>query len=863
MARIKHILLIFILFGLFNRTDAQDFVFSTIDVSQGLSDNQIRYISQLPDGRMVFTTSGSINIYDGSCFRYIHRLPGDIFPLPNYDGFYRIYQGNDSLLWIKEKHKLMCVDLRTEKYIDPLSTAVSKDIINNIDDIFMDENKRIWLLSRDKLIHKSGKFTINIPRQAGKLQDITSDPNHVFLFFDTGSLYCYNLSDSSWEFVSPAYQERYRRDFANTSLVIKSGKKIYQVRNGKKGGFFSFDISKRQWKTILQTNYRLNTLIVTADDTAYITCEGGIWMINLQTDEQSFMRVLKTVEGRKIQTMITTIFSDRRQGIWVGTLNQGLLYYHPARFKLRHIGKTYFNEEDTDLEVLGFAQDTSGDIYVKTQKQIYRYESIGDNGHKFIPVPTYALPGFIKEKFDELHITKDLKADETVRLIDSRGWKWTGTRDGLRLLRAGIEKEQIFYTKDGLSNNFIQALLEDRNGDIWVTSSAGISKIHIEDTDKRLHFSTFNTLNGALHGEYSLGSIYQAADSTLYFGGINGFNTLKSNTKTEASLPFRPVFINLFLKGQLVEIGNIYDHRIILSKSPAFTKNLELSYDQNFLTFEFSALNYQNPEQTYYRYKMVGVDQQWRSVANESQTGGAIEKGILRASYTNLSPGNYTLLVAASADNVDWSVGTSKISITITPPWWKSNFAYMIYTALVISFVFLFAYSYSSYTKRKLKRKHNEDILLLRIRNLIDQCNLLEAEKGNYLSAEIKTEEPSNAAAQQHNLADTDFLRKAMEFINKNLNEPDYSVGQLSRDLCMDRTGLYRKLVGLLDKSPSLFIRSIRLQRAAQLIIENELSIAEIAENVGFSSSSYLSKCFQQQYGCKPSEYALKAKKST
>ena len=75
----------------------------------------------------------------------------------------------------------------------------------------------------------------------------------------------------------------------------------------------------------------------------------------------------------------------------------------------------------------------------------------------------------------------------------------------------------------------------------------------------------------------------------------------------------------------------------------------------------------------------------------------------------------------------------------------------------------------------------------------------------------------------------------------------------------MERTGLYRKLVTMLDQSPSLFIRNIRLQRAAQLITEGKLSITEIAEHTGFSSSSYLSKCFQEMYGCRPSEYAEKS----
>ncbi len=76
-------------------------------------------------------------------------------------------------------------------------------------------------------------------------------------------------------------------------------------------------------------------------------------------------------------------------------------------------------------------------------------------------------------------------------------------------------------------------------------------------------------------------------------------------------------------------------------------------------------------------------------------------------------------------------------------------------------------------------------------------------------------------------------------------------------------TGLYKKLISLLDQSPSLFIRNIRLQKASQLIIEQKHSITEIAEIVGFNSSSYFSKCFYEMYQCKPSEYAEKMQKST
>ena len=69
---------------------ANDFLFTSINTSHGLSDNQIRYILQLPDGRMVFTTNGNINLYDGIHFSYLHRTDKNVYPLKQYDGFYQM-----------------------------------------------------------------------------------------------------------------------------------------------------------------------------------------------------------------------------------------------------------------------------------------------------------------------------------------------------------------------------------------------------------------------------------------------------------------------------------------------------------------------------------------------------------------------------------------------------------------------------------------------------------------------------------------------------------------------------------------------------------------------------------------------------
>lgn len=99
------------------------------------------------------------------------------------------------------------------------------------------------------------------------------------------------------------------------------------------------------------------------------------------------------------------------------------------------------------------------------------------------------------------------------------------------------------------------------------------------------------------------------------------------------------------------------------------------------------------------------------------------------------------------------------------------------------------------------------------------------------------------------------LIRKARCIVERHLNDTEYGVEQLAHDLCMERTGLYKKLTALTGTSPVVFIRCIRLQRAAELLKESKLTINEIAALTGFSSPSYFAKCFKKEYGVSPSDY--------
>ena len=116
----KHILLYPVLFICFLAclpANALPYVFSRLDASDGLSDNQVQHILQLPDGRMVFTTLGNINLYDGMRFHYIHRNDSDVYAIDGYHGHYHVYVGDHERLWVKDYGKAWCLDLRHERYL--------------------------------------------------------------------------------------------------------------------------------------------------------------------------------------------------------------------------------------------------------------------------------------------------------------------------------------------------------------------------------------------------------------------------------------------------------------------------------------------------------------------------------------------------------------------------------------------------------------------------------------------------------------------------------------------------------------------------------------------------------------------------
>ncbi|WP_440133689.1 response regulator transcription factor, partial [Chitinophaga sancti] len=141
----------------------------------------------------------------------------------------------------------------------------------------------------------------------------------------------------------------------------------------------------------------------------------------------------------------------------------------------------------------------------------------------------------------------------------------------------------------------------------------------------------------------------------------------------------------------------------------------------------------------------------------------------------------------------------------------------------------------------------NFEMLLSRIRNIITQQQTLKKTFQQHIEAH-----PEEIAISSQ---DEQFIQQALQIVEKNISNPDFSVEELSRELFMSRVSVYKKLLTLTGKPPIEFIRSIRLKRAAQLLEKSQLTIAEIAYEVGFNNPKYFSRYFKLEYGVLPSAF--------
>jgi len=443
------------------------------------------------------------------------------------------------------------------------------------------------------------------------------------------------------------------------------------------------------------------------------TEDGGLNKINLV--ENSFTTFKPT--GKKSSIAYHNIHGLLVTGdsLWVGTFMHGLDIMNIKTGRvIRHYNAGPGPGELKNNFIITIYKTRAGDILVGTQNGLFRYNRQTDD---FSPVPFFESQiqtlwedeqgtlwactrgNGVKYYNPQTNQKGSLLFDPNnanslcnnyVNGIyeDSKMNLWFATDGGLCKFQKDKKIFTWFTTKNGMPDNLIFRILEDEKNNLFVSTSKGLVYLNPANGNIR----TYTKSNGLLSDQFNYNSGYKDVDGRMFFGSVKGLVSFKPEEFImNTGIP--PVFITG------LEVNN---HEISanmagspLNQSIIYTKAISLPYDQSTLSIDFAALSYTVPDMNEYSCKMEGLDKDW-----------TLLKKNRKVYYTKLPPGNYTFKVKGSNSSGIWNPKEAMLAIYISPPFWQSLWAYILYVVLISGIAYLLIKSYLNRVVEKNRRSY-------------------------------------------------------------------------------------------------------------------------------------------------------------
>lgn len=415
---------------------------------------------------------------------------------------------------------------------------------------------------------------------------------------------------------------------------------------------------------------------------------GGLCRYNPKT--KTFKRYCKGDGSGLSDNVIWALLIDSERRVWAGT-NDGLNLFHTETNSFTSLNINNSNLSNNMVRCL--FEDDKKRLWVGTQRGLNIQEK---GGTQFTVITS--------DNSKENNLSNDW-----IRTInnDRNGNIWIGTfAGGINLYDELSNSFLSRGEKDGLPDNMISAIQADESNNLWISTGRGLAYL---DTKNRT-FRNYNTIGGLQDYQYNINASYVTHRGEFLFGGNNGFTLfipevikgIKSN-----KYPPRVALTSMRIFNKEVIPG---EEGSPLTQQINETDHILLDYDQNVITFDFSALNFIQPERNQYAYKLDGFEKDWNYIDNKRS-----------ATYTNLEPGSYTFSVKASNNDGIWNDEGHHLRIDILPPFWGTWwFKTLLLTVSIIAGLLVL-----NTVRNRIKEKIriNKIIAELELKALIAQMN--------------------------------------------------------------------------------------------------------------------------------------------
>lgn len=814
LIRLYGLIMVFLLSSLtaLAEDSTRDRRFRVINAADGLADNSAQTIKSTFSGRLVVSTIGHINFYDGSGFTHISS--GDSrYLLPKYKGHYHLYFDDSHHLWLKDKGMVTCVNMLTEQFVSDIGSIFqAQGVKGHVEDMFVDSSGSIWLVQGNNIYSRHGK--VSLPLRKGRvLQDMDICDNIVLLFYDDCQVDVYDIIAKKKLYSTNSLNHEEVKDYQESSVIYKYRNGFFQIRNGNnKAVLMWFDLGTRQWTKVLSTDYYLSNMTV-KDDVLYIASAYGYWTYDTDSRQIEHYEMIKLTDGRELLTDMNCIEFDRQGGMWIGTEKRGLLYS-------KYI-KSPFNVMtwDNPLSVK----------YAEMMDKVCTYDMLV-KGHR-------------------LNCTYK----------DSRGWIWVGSLNGLYYFKPGQKDSICVKKEDGMVNDVVHSIIEDGKHNIWVSTSNGIVGLVIKN-GKVTFVNSFINSDGIPAEAFVNGRAMRLDDGTIVMQALDhvvSFNPMKMSIMEGNNILLHPKFVRLQVNGTNIFAGTEIDGRVVTEKAISRLNTIELPSTQNSLSLKFSSLNYFRPIQTYYRYRVSGLQDKWVMLSYYNSRGLVDKNGILHLPLLGLEPGNYMVEVQASMYPGKWTTPPVKVVVRIKEPWWRTTGLTLLISGVFLILIIWNIVIFSGNSRLKMKRNVSEVELFRRIDGFISRAESCRMEKQTRRSVNDESEDVTSGAD-----LDKDAVELLMELVPYSRNgKLDHNVlVQLAMKKRIKLTDIYDIITNNIFRSPALLTMAMLLEKASRDLIESGMTVEEIAEKNNFASPNYFIAMFFRRYGMTPLQWRSEGK---
>ena len=364
---------------------------------------------------------------------------------------------------------------------------------------------------------------------------------------------------------------------------------------------------------------------------------------------------------------------------------------------------------------------------------------------------------------------------------------------------------------------------------------------------------------------------YSKLNHEVVMGGNDGFISIRADLTMQKDDKAQLLLTGIVVNGRQTQDA-LLDENIegTPGVSPVGLKTLVLKHDENNFTLQLSDLPFADHPTAVYAYRLEGSDHEWHY----------LDKGNLDITYNGLSYGDYHLTVHVVDGEGNIGDEVYQLEISVLPPWYLTIWCKLFYlTLLIVGIAWVIN---AHFVRKQLKeaKKQKEEILeqvqarMQFYANLADDLknaaahrsfeevnhlvvsNLdVNASAGDSESAMIVDLHAPQAPEVEMDEMDKKLLNQIREMIEENMVDSDFNVSMLQEKMGMGNKQLYRKLKALTGQTPVEYIRDMRMQKAAKLLKAGKFSVSEVMYTVGFSNSSYFSKCFSKAFGMTPTEF--------